>query len=216
MVAKEVKLPPGIRLGWAGQFTYFERARAKLKLVVPITLLLVFVLLYLNTGSVIETLILLLTVPFAAIGSVWALYLLDYNMSVAVWVGLIALLGIAAETGVIMLLYLNLAHRRWQDEGRLRSFADLQESIVEGAARRLRPKLMAVMTTMIGLVPVMWSIGTGADVMKRIAAPMVGGLGTSFLLELTVYPAMFALWKGRSILKMLPSGATVPNEETKS
>ena len=201
VVAEQVELPPGIRLGWAGQFKYYERAKARLKTVVPITLLLVLVLLYLNTRSFSETLIVLLTVPFSLIGAIWLLYLLNYNMSVAVWVGLIALAGIAAETGVVMLLYLNLAHRRWQAAGKLRSFSDLQEAIVEGAAKRMRPKLMAVMTTMIGLAPVLWSTGAGADVMRRIAAPMVGGLATSFLLELTVYPAIFALWKGRGLLR---------------
>ena len=137
----------------------------------------------------------LLAVPFSLIGAIWLLYLLDYNMSVAVWVGLIALAGLDAETGVVMLLYLTLSHRRRKDEGRLRTHRDLEDAIVEGAAKRIRPKLMTVLTTMIGLVPVLWSTGTGADVMKRIAAPMVGGLVTSFLLELTVYPAIFAIWK---------------------
>jgi Cu(I)/Ag(I) efflux system membrane protein CusA/SilA len=198
-VAKEVKLPQGVRLSWSGQFKYFERAKEKLTVVVPITLLLVFVLLYLNTRSLVETGIVLLAVPFSLIGAVWLLYLLDYNLSVAVWVGLIALAGLDAETGVVMLLYLTLAHRRAGEEGRLTSFADLREAIVEGAAQRIRPKLMTVLTTMIGLVPILWSTGTGADVMKRIAAPMVGGLVTSFLLELTVYPALFALWKKRGL-----------------
>ena len=199
VVDREVKLPAGVRVAWVGQFKYFERAKEKLSIVVPVTLLIVFVLLYFNTKSLIETGIVLLAVPFSLIGAIWLLYLLDYNMSVAVWVGLIALAGLDAETGVVMLLYLTLAHRRWEGEGRLRSFADLREAIVEGAAQRVRPKLMTVMTTMIGLVPVLWATGTGSDVMKRIAAPMVGGLVTSFLLELTVYPAIFALWKGRKL-----------------
>lgn len=194
-----MKLPPGVRVAWSGQFKYFERAKAKLKVVVPLTLLLVFVLLYLNTKSLVETAIVLLAVPFSLIGAVWLLYLLDYNMSVAVWVGLIALAGLDAETGVIMLLYLPLAHGKAQREGRLRTFSDFQEALVEGAARRIRPKLMTVLTTMMGLLPLLWSTGTGADVMKRIAAPMVGGLVTSFLLELTVYPALFTLWKGRGL-----------------
>jgi Cu(I)/Ag(I) efflux system membrane protein CusA/SilA len=133
------------------------------------------------------------------IGAVWLLYLLGYNLSVAVWVGLIALAGLDAETGVVMLLYLTLAHRGWRRVGRLRSAADLTAAIVEGAAQRIRPKLMTVLVAALGLVPVMWSTGTGADVMKRIAAPMVGGLATSFLLELTVYPAIFAMWKGREV-----------------
>ena len=155
----------------------------------------------------------LLAVPFSLIGAVWLLYLLDYNMSVAVWVGLIALAGLDAETGVVMLLYLKLAHGRWQKEGRIRSYLDLRESIVEGAAKRIRPKLMTVLTTMIGLAPVLWSMGTGADVMKRIAAPMVGGLVTSFFLELTVYPAIFAMWKGRGLPEDPPPNTTTPAEE---
>ena len=139
----------------------------------------------------------MLAVPFSLVGAIWLLYLLGYSVSVAVWVGIIALAGLDAETGVVMLLYLTLAHRRHAQEGLLRNFDDLREAIVEGAAKRLRPKLMTVATMIIGLVPVLWSTGTGADVMKRIAAPMVGGLVTSFLLELTVYPAIFAIWKGR-------------------
>ncbi|MCA9674148.1 MAG: efflux RND transporter permease subunit [Myxococcales bacterium] len=198
-VSQDVKLPPGVRLAWVGQFTYFERAKAKLKFVIPVTLAIVFLLLYFNTRSLTETGIVLLAVPFSLVGAIWLLYLLHYNMSVAVWVGIIALAGLDAETGVVMLLYLTLAHARWRDEGKLRTRADLREAIVEGAAKRIRPKLMTVLTMMIGLIPVLWSTGTGADVMKRIAAPMVGGLVTSFLLELTVYPAIFALWKGRGL-----------------
>jgi Cu(I)/Ag(I) efflux system membrane protein CusA/SilA len=147
----------------------------------------------------VETGIVLLAVPFSLVGAIWLLYLLHYNMSVAVWVGLIALAGLDAETGVVMLLYLTLAHRQRVREGTLRTFDDLTESIVEGAARRIRPKLMTVLTTMIGLLPVLFSVGTGADVMKRIAAPMVGGLVTSFLMELTVYPAVFAIWRGAGL-----------------
>ncbi len=201
VLADQVVLPPGVRLGWAGQFRYYERAKARLIVVVPITLLLVFVLLYLNTRSLVETGIVLLAVPFSLIGAIWLLYLLDYNMSVAVWVGLIALAGLDAETGVVMLLYLKLAHRRRVANGHVKTFEDLGQAIVEGAAGRIRPKLMTVMTTMIGLAPVLWSTGTGADVMRRIAAPMVGGLVTSFLLELTVYPAIFALWKERGLAR---------------
>ncbi|MBW3564499.1 MAG: CusA/CzcA family heavy metal efflux RND transporter [Acidobacteria bacterium] len=198
-VEENVDLPAGVRLAWVGQYKYFERAKAQLKVVVPITLLIVVLLLYMNTKSMIETGIVLLAVPFSLIGAIWLIYLLDYNMSVAVWVGIIALAGLDAETGVVMLLYLTLAHGRWRDSGRLRSFADLREAIVEGAAKRVRPKLMTVMAMMIGLIPILWSTGSGADVMKRIAAPMVGGLVTSFLLELTVYPAIFAIWKSRRL-----------------
>jgi Cu(I)/Ag(I) efflux system membrane protein CusA/SilA len=197
-VARDVKLLPGTRLEWVGQFKYFERAKERLKWVIPLTLAIVFVLLYFNTQSITETVIVMLAVPFSLVGAFWLLYLLHYNMSVAVWVGIIALAGLDAETGVVMLLYLTLAHARAEREGRLRTFVDLREAIVEGAAKRLRPKLMTVATMILGLVPVLWSTGTGADVMKRIAAPMVGGLVTSFLLELTVYPAIFALWKGRA------------------
>jgi Cu(I)/Ag(I) efflux system membrane protein CusA/SilA len=216
VVEREVSLPPGLRVAWVGQFRYFERAKEKLTIVVPVTLLLVLLLLYFNTRSLVETGIVLLAVPFSLIGAVWLLYLLDYNMSVAVWVGLIALAGLDAETGVVMLLYLTLAHRRWTDEGRLHTFSDLRDAIVEGAAHRIRPKLMTVLTMMIGLIPILWSSGTGADVMKRIAAPMVGGLVTSFLLELAVYPAIFALWKGRGVPRHEPAPArlTSPPEPT--
>jgi Cu(I)/Ag(I) efflux system membrane protein CusA/SilA len=197
-VDAQVELPAGVRIEWTGQFRYMERAQARLKMVLPLTLLLVCLLLYLNTKSVVETAIVLLAVPFSLIGAIWLLYLLDYNMSVAVWVGLIALAGLDAETGVVMLLYLTLSERRAREKGHMNSFSDLTESIVEGAAGRVRPKLMTVMTTMLGLAPLLMSTGVGADVMKRIAAPMVGGLVTSFLLELTVYPAIFAIWKSRS------------------
>jgi Cu(I)/Ag(I) efflux system membrane protein CusA/SilA len=199
VVAREVKLPPGARLEWVGQFKYFERAKERLKWVIPLTLGIVFTLLYFNTKSIAETVIVMLAVPFSLVGAFWLLYLLHYNMSVAVWVGIIALAGLDAETGVVMLLYLTLAYEARVRAGGLSTFEDLREAIVDGAARRLRPKLMTVATMIIGLVPVLWSAGTGADVMKRIAAPMVGGLVTSFLLELTVYPAIFALWRGRSV-----------------
>ena len=198
-VGSEVKLPSGTRLAWVGQFKYFERAKERLAWVVPLTLGIVFLLLLWNTRSVAETFIVLLAVPFSLVGAVWLLYLLHYNLSVAVWVGVIALAGLDAETGVVMLLYLKLAHARWLKEGRMQTRDDLRESIVEGAAKRLRPKLMTVSTMILGLAPVLFSTGTGADVMKRIAAPMVGGLVTSFLLELAVYPAIFAIWRGRAM-----------------
>jgi Cu(I)/Ag(I) efflux system membrane protein CusA/SilA len=194
-IAKSGALQPGTRVAYAGQFQYFERAKERLKWVVPITLALVVLLLYLNTRSLAETLIVVLAVPLSLVGAVWLVYLLHYNVSVAVWVGMIALAGLDAETGVVMLLYLTLAHRRWSAEGRLRTPDDLREAIVDGAARRLRPKLMTVAAMILGLAPLLWSRGTGADVMKRIAAPMVGGLVTSFVLELLVYPAIFAVWK---------------------
>jgi Cu(I)/Ag(I) efflux system membrane protein CusA/SilA len=198
-VAEQVTLPPGTRLEWAGQFQYFERARARLVLVLPLTLLLVALLLYWNTGSLVETGMVVLAVPFSLIGAFWLLWLLDYNLSVAVWVGVIALAGLDAQTGVVMLLYLTLAHRRHVEQGRMRGMADLEEAIVEGAARRIRPKLMTVVAMSAGLLPLLWSSGPGADVMKRIAAPMVGGLASSFALELLVYPALFAIWKRREL-----------------
>jgi Cu(I)/Ag(I) efflux system membrane protein CusA/SilA len=198
-VAERVALPEGVRLVWAGQFESYERARARLQLVLPLTLLLVALLLYANTGSVVEVGIVLLAVPFSLIGAIWMLWLLDYHLSVAVWVGIIALAGLDAQTGVVMLLYLDLAHRHFAADGRMRSVADLEEAIVEGAARRIRPKLMTVVAMTAGLLPLLWSQGTGADVMKRIAAPMVGGLASSFALELLVYPALYAIWKRRSL-----------------
>ena len=209
-VAEQVQLPPGVRLEWAGQFRSWERARDRLYVVVPLTLLLVGLLLYWNTGSGVETAIVLLAVPFSLVGAIWLLWALGYNLSIAVWVGIIALAGLDAETGVVMLLYLTLAHREHEAAGRMRSMADLEEAIVEGAARRLRPKAMTVIATMAGLLPLLWSTGTGADVMKRIAAPMVGGLTTSFALELLVYPALFAIWKRRS----LPVSTPLPSKET--
>jgi Cu(I)/Ag(I) efflux system membrane protein CusA/SilA len=213
VIDDQVTIPAGIRLGWAGQFKYLERAKEKLTVVVPITLLLVVMLLYWNTQSAMETAIVLLAVPLSLIGAIWLLYLLEYNVSVAVWVGLIALAGLDAETGVVMLLYLKLAYRRRLAQGRLRSFEDLREVIVEGAAKRVRPKLMTVMTTMIGLLPVLWSTGTGADVMKRIAAPMVGGIATSFLMELLVYPAIYTVWKWRGEMKQGGGDSAPPNSK---
>lgn len=195
VISERVTLPAGVRLDWAGQFKYYERARQRLAIVIPATLMIVFLLLYLNTKSIVETFIVMLAVPFSLIGAVWLLYILDYNLSVAVWIGIIALAGLDAETGVVMLLYLTLSHRRWLREGRLQTFRDLEDAIVDGAAKRIRPKLMTVLTMSIALLPVMISHGSGSDVIKRIAAPMAGGLATSFLLELLVYPAIFAIWQ---------------------
>src|SRR4029079_7064672 len=170
-------------------------AKSRLSIVVPATLFIIFLLLYVNTGSIAKTMIILFAVPFSAVGAIWLLCLLDYNLSIAVWVGLIALLGVDAETGVFMLLYLDLAYEKASRDGRLRSLADLQAAIVEGAAKRLRPKFMTVATMFIGLIPIMWATGTGSDVWKRIAAPMAGGIFTSFVLELVVYPAIYEIWK---------------------
>jgi len=197
----KLKLPPGYAVSWSGQYEAMERVRERLKVVIPVTLVLILLLLYLNTRSVVKTFIVLLAVPFSAIGAVWFLHLLGYNMSVGVWVGLIALLGVDAETGVFMLLYLDIAYEQAKKEGRLRNLGELRAAIMEGAVQRLRPKFMTVTTTFIGLVPIMWAIGAGADTMKRIAAPMVGGILTSFLLELLVYPAVYQTWKWHFELK---------------
>jgi Cu(I)/Ag(I) efflux system membrane protein CusA/SilA len=200
-VFDKVKVPPGYQLVWSGQYEYMERVKERLKLVVPITLFIVFLLLYFNTRSIAKTFIILLAVPFSAVGAVWFLYLLGYNMSIAVWVGLIALLGVDAETAVFMLLYLDLAYHDAKAKGQMRSWDDLRESIVHGAVKRLRPKVMTVACMGFGLVPIMWSAGAGADVMKRIAAPMIGGIFTSFILELIVYPPIFAIWKWNAEVK---------------
>jgi Cu(I)/Ag(I) efflux system membrane protein CusA/SilA len=208
VVKNEVVIPTGMSLDWAGQFLYYENAMKQLAIILPVTLFAIFILLYFNTKSFVETGIVLLALPFSLIGAIWLLYFLGYNISIAVWVGFIALAGLDAETGVVMLLYLTLAHKRRKEENKLNSIGDLQESIVEGAAKRIRPKLMTVLVAMIGLLPLLWSTGEGADVMKRIAAPMIGGLGTSFVSELFIYPAIFFLWKKRE-LKRLTAKASI-------
>jgi Cu(I)/Ag(I) efflux system membrane protein CusA/SilA len=210
-VGAEVKLPQGYNLVWSGQYEYMLRVQRRLMLVVPLTILLIFFILYHNTKSLGKTLIVFLAVPFSLVGAFWLMYILGYNMSVAVWVGMIALAGLDAETGVVMLLYLDLAYRRREENRALNTKGDLQEAIHYGAVRRIRPKLMTVGTTMIGLMPLLWSAGIGADVSKRIAAPMVGGLVTSFLLELLVYPVIFYLWKG---WKLKPGEATEMEENS--
>ncbi len=201
LIREKIKLPAGYAISWSGQYEGAERVKERLTVVLPVTLFLILFLLYLNTRSFTKTLIILLAVPFSAVGAIWFLYLLGYNMSIGVWVGLIALLGVDAETGVFMLLYLDLAYEQAKKEGRLRSLADLQEAIRYGAVRRLRPKFMTVATMFLGLIPILWSIGTGSDVMKRIAAPLIGGIFTSFLLELLVYPAIYQIWKWNFELK---------------
>jgi Cu(I)/Ag(I) efflux system membrane protein CusA/SilA len=201
IVAEQVKLPAGYSLVWSGQYEAMERVRERLKIVLPVTLFLVLMLLYVNTRSLAKTSIIVLAVPFSAVGAIWLLYLLGYNMSIGVWVGLIALLGVDAETGVFMLLYLDLACDDAKREGRLRSLGDLQEAVLHGAVKRIRPKFMTVATMFMGLIPIMWSAGAGADVMKRIAAPMIGGIFTSFVLELVVYPALYEIWKWHFGLK---------------
>jgi Cu(I)/Ag(I) efflux system membrane protein CusA/SilA len=207
IVAEKVQIPAGYHLVWSGQYEYMERAKERLKIVIPLTLLIVFILLYFNTAHVGKVFIVLLAVPFSLIGAFWCIYLLGYHLSVAVWVGIIALAGVDAETGVIMLLYLDTAYEKWRGQGRMRTLADLREAVSEGAVKRVRPKMMTVMAIIMGLLPIMWSHGAGSDVMKRIAAPMIGGIVTSFILELIIYPVIFEIWRGREIRKMLkPEG----------
>ena len=196
-----LKIPEGYRFEWSGEYEHLVKTHERLKIVIPLTVLIIFVLIYLNTKSVTKTFIVLLAVPFSLVGSFWLLYLLNYNMSIAVWVGIIALAGLDAETGVVMLLYLELAYERWKKEGKLNSIADLKEAVMYGAVKRIRPKIMTVSVILAGLIPIMFSHGTGADVMKRIAAPMVGGVITSTILELVIYPAIYMLWKGREFKK---------------
>jgi len=203
IVAEKVQVPAGYHLVWSGQYEYMERAGERLKIVIPLTLLIVFILLYFNTAHVGKVFIVLLAVPFSLIGAFWFIYLLGYNMSVAVWVGIIALAGVDAETGVIMLLYLDHAYEKWKSQGKLQNLKDLREAISEGAVKRVRPKMMTVMAIIMGLLPIMWSHGAGADVMKRIAAPMIGGIVTSFILELIIYPVIFEMWKGRSLNRQI-------------
>jgi Cu(I)/Ag(I) efflux system membrane protein CusA/SilA len=198
-VRAQVNLPQGNVLQWSGQYENMIRVRERLKIVVPITLVLIFVLLYANTRSGFKAAIVMLAVPFSAVGAIWLFHLLDYDVSIAAWVGMIALLGLDAETAVFMLLFLDLAYDDAKRNGRLRTLAELDDAILHGAVKRARPKMMTVMATFMGLLPILWSASAGADVMKRIAAPMIGGLVTSFMGELLVYPAIYKLWKRREI-----------------
>ncbi len=199
-VATQVSVPAGYLMNWSGQYESMLRVKERLKLILPLTLVLIFGLLLLNTKSAFKAGVVMLAVPFSAVGALWLLWLLGYNMSIAVWVGLIALMGLDAETGVFMLLFLDLSHDEFKREGRLNSQQDLVEAVVHGAVKRVRPKAMTVCAAMLGLLPIMWSTGTGADLMKRIAAPMVGGLVTSFIMELLVYPAIYFLWRKRQLV----------------
>ena len=189
-------MPAGYNIVWSGQYEYMQAAAAKLKVVIPLTLLVILVIIYMNTKSLIKTGIIFLALPLSLVGAFWFLYLLDYNTSVAVWVGVIALAGISAETGVVMLLYLDLAYELWVKNGRMQNFGDLTQAIHHGAVKRIRPKVMTICVIIAGLVPIMWSHGAGADVMKRIAAPMVGGVITSGLMELLVFPVIYFMWRG--------------------
>jgi Cu(I)/Ag(I) efflux system membrane protein CusA/SilA len=199
-VAENIELPEGYSLVWSGQYEYLEAAQKRLQLIVPLTLLLILLIIYLSTRSIVKTGIVLLAVPFSLVGAFWILYLLGYHLSVAAWVGIIALAGLDAETGVVMLLYLDQAHRLWGEQGRLKTRGDLVQAIHHGAVRRVRPKIMTILVIIAGLLPIMWSHGTGADVMKRIAAPMIGGVTTSGIMELLIYPVIYYLWRGRKLL----------------
>jgi len=199
LVSEKLALPPGYLLQWSGQYENMLRVKQRLKLVVPVTLALIFVLLYANTKSAFRALLVMLAVPFSAVGAIWLFHFLGYNVSIAAWVGMIALLGLDAETGVFMLLFLDLSWEEYRRKGLLKTLADADEAIVHGAVKRLRPKLMTVSAAFMGLLPIAWSTSAGADVMKRIAAPMIGGLVTSFLLELLVYPAAYKLWRSREL-----------------
>ncbi|MBV9067858.1 MAG: efflux RND transporter permease subunit [Acidobacteria bacterium] len=198
-VAAQLKLKPGYLLAWSGQYEAMARVRERMKVVLPLTLFIVFGLIYMNTKSLTKTTIVLLAVPFSAVGAVWLLYALGYNISIGVWVGLIALLGLDAETGIFMLLYLDLSHGEAKAKGLLRNREELNAAILHGAVQRVRPKVMTVACAFFGLVPIMWSAGTGADMMRRVATPMIGGLFTSFLMELLVYPAIYLLWRQREL-----------------
>ncbi len=195
LVAQKVDLPTGYSLQWSGQYENMLRVRERLKVVVPITIFLIFVLLFMNTKSAAKATIVMLAVPFSVVGAVWLLYFLGYNTSIAVWVGMIALMGLDAETGVFMLLFLDLSYYDAVRRGKMRTKQDLYDAIIHGAVKRIRPKMMTVAAAMMGLMPIMWSLGTGADMMKRVAAPMIGGLVTSFIMELLVYPPIYEFWK---------------------
>lgn len=199
LVSEKVKVPAGYTITFSGQYENMLRVKERLKIILPITFVLIIFILYLNTRSVVKTFIVLLAVPFSLVGAILLLYFLGYNISIAVWVGMIALMGLDAETGVFMLVFLDLAYEDAKKKGILKTEDDLKSSIIHGAVKRVRPKLMTVLTSMFGLMPIMWSTGTGADMMKRIAAPMVGGLTTSFLMELMVYPAIYLLWKRKEV-----------------
>jgi copper/silver efflux system protein len=200
VVQASIQFPPGYYVVWSGQYEYLERATARLKIVVPVTLLIIFLLLYLNFRSLTETMIVMLSLPFALVGGLWLIWWLNFNLSVAVVVGIIALAGVAAETGVVMLIYLNQALAEIQSqralEGRQLTQVDLYNAVMEGAVERVRPKMMTVVAIMAGLLPIMWSTGTGSEIMQRIAVPMIGGMISSTLLTLIVIPAIFALVKG--------------------
>jgi Cu(I)/Ag(I) efflux system membrane protein CusA/SilA len=190
-VAEKVRMPQGYSLVWSGQYEYMQEANKRLMVAIPMAGVLIVLLLYVASRSWLRVCIVLLAVPFSIVGAVWLLYLLDYNLSLAVWVGIIALAGLDAETGMVMLLYLDTSFERFKKEGRLRDVNDLWHAIHDGAVKRIRPKTMTVLAAFAGLVPLMWATGAGADTMRRLAAPMIGGLTTSFIMELLIYPVIF-------------------------
>jgi Cu(I)/Ag(I) efflux system membrane protein CusA/SilA len=192
-------LPKGYRLEWTGQYEYMLRVKERLKVVIPVTLALIFILLYLNFRNVAETGIILLSIPFAMTGSFWLLWLLGYHLSIAVWVGIIALAGLAAQTGTVMIIYLDEAFHTWQRAGRMLTQHDLFDAITYGAVQRVRPKLMTVAMITLGLLPALWAHGAGAEAIQRIAAPMIGGLITSTILTLEIVPAIYSIWRGREV-----------------
>jgi len=200
-VSKRLKLPEGYSLQWSGQYENMLRVRERLKIVLPLTFFIIFLLLYANTKSAFKAGVVMLAVPFSLVGAVWFLWMLGYNISIAVWVGMIALMGLDAETGVFMMLFLDLSYNEAVKNGQMKTEGNLVEAIIHGAVKRIRPKMMTVTAAFMGLIPIMWSFGTGADMMKRVAAPMVGGLATSFAMELLVYPAIYFLWKQRELKK---------------
>jgi copper/silver efflux system protein len=206
MVAQAMVLPPGYTMVWSGQYEYMERAKSRMQLVVPATLAIVFILLYLNFRTVGETLIVMLSIPFTLVGGIWLLWALEYNWSVAVTIGFLALAGVAAETAVIMLVYLDSAWKARTVRGEAATVHDVWAATMDGAVERVRPKLMTVASTMLGLLPILWGSGTGASVMKRIAAPMIGGMLSSTILTLLVVPALWSLWKERQLLRVEAAG----------
>ena len=213
VVARQLSLPPGYTLTWSGQYEFMQRVAQKLRVVIPVTLAIIFLLLYLNFRSTDKSLIVMLALPFSLVGGVWFLWLLGYNTSVAVWVGFIALAGVAAETGVVMMIYLDEAFERRRLEGRMVTKKDVSDAVRHGALERLRPVVMTVTAIIAGLAPILWSAGTGADVMKRVAAPMVGGMITATMLTLVVIPAIYQLWRGVQVTRRPDETANIERSE---
>jgi Cu(I)/Ag(I) efflux system membrane protein CusA/SilA len=210
VVSEQLELPPGYNIVWSGQYEYMEAARKRLSIAIPLAVVSILLLLYFATRSWLRVGIVALAVPFSLIGAAWFTYLLGYNLSLAVWVGVIALAGLDAETGLVMLLYLDQSYERFRREGRMRDERDLWHAIHDGAVRRIRPKMMTVMTVFAALVPLLWASGAGADTMRRLAAPMIGGLVTSFVMELYIYPVLFQLAKRRTLPRKRAQDAALP------